>query len=60
MEATGTRLSVLGQREGQCCLQCSLLVNAVVHKCVIGKLVPVQEVLQEVGALVAGVTPGHG
>lgn len=30
------------------------------HKGVVGELVPVQEVLQEVCALVAGVPPGHG
>lgn len=29
------------------------------HKGVVGELVPVEQVLQEVGALVAGVTPGH-
>lgn len=30
------------------------------HKGVVGELVPVQEVLQEVCTLVAGVPPGHG
>lgn len=30
------------------------------HESVIGELVPVEQVLQEVGALVAGVAPGHG
>lgn len=30
------------------------------HKGVIGELVPVEEVLEEVGAFVAGVPPGHG
>lgn len=30
------------------------------HKGVIGELVPVEEVLEEVGTLVAGVPPGHG
>lgn len=29
------------------------------HKGVVGELVPVQQVLQEVGAFVAGVPPGH-
>lgn len=30
------------------------------HEGVVGELVPVEEVLEEVGALVAGVPPGHG
>ena len=30
------------------------------HKRVVGELVPVEEVLEEVGALVAGVPPRHG
>lgn len=30
------------------------------HEGVVGELVPVEEVLEEIGALVAGVPPGHG
>lgn len=29
------------------------------HKCVIGEFVPVEKMLQEVGALIAGVAPRH-
>lgn len=30
------------------------------HEGVVGELVPVEQVLQEVGTLVAGIPPGHG
>lgn len=51
--------SVLGERQGQGGLEGGFLIDTVVHKSVIGELVPVEQVLQEVGALVARVTPGH-
>lgn len=51
--------SILREGQSQGSLESSFFVNAVVHEGVIGELVPVQQVLQEVGAFVARVSPGH-
>lgn len=53
-------VSIFGEGQGQSCLQSRLLINAIVNKRVIGKLVSVKQMLEEVGAFVSGISPWHG
>lgn len=54
------RRSVLGEGQSESCLQSGLLIDAIVHEGVVGELVSVEQVLEEVGAFIRGVSPGHG
>lgn len=53
-------VSVFSKRQGQSCLKSGLLIDAIVNKCVIGKLMSVEQMLEEVGAFVSGISPWHG
>lgn len=55
-----TAVSIFSKGQRQSCLQSGLLIDAIVNKCVVGELMSVKQMLEEVGAFVSGISPWHG